>query len=68
MALYAAGNAPTIAMLDPADVTRFQDKALDLKRRKMGRGGDRPEFRPDNLVQWEAVGIPLCGGRLWSDL
>lgn len=34
MALYAAGNAPTIAMLDPADVTRFQDKALDLKGEK----------------------------------
>ena len=26
----------------------------------MGRGGDRPEFRPDNLAQWEAVGIPFA--------
>src|SRR5690554_7768039 len=34
MALYSAGNAPTIAMLDPADMIRFQDKALDLKDEK----------------------------------
>lgn len=32
--MYAAGNAPTIAMLDPGDVKKFADKALDLSKEK----------------------------------
>ncbi|WP_235842041.1 ABC transporter substrate-binding protein [Neobacillus fumarioli] len=32
--MYASGNAPTIAMLDPGDVKKFADKALDLSKEK----------------------------------
>ena len=34
MALYAAGNAPALLMLDPGDVLLFQDRALDLNDEK----------------------------------
>lgn len=32
--MYAAGNAPTLAMLDPGDVAKFKDKFLDLSNEK----------------------------------
>ncbi|MCL6586610.1 MAG: ABC transporter substrate-binding protein [Anoxybacillus sp.] len=32
--MYAAGNAPTISMVDPGDVKKFADKALDLSNEK----------------------------------
>jgi raffinose/stachyose/melibiose transport system substrate-binding protein len=32
--MYASGNAPTIAMLDPGDVAKFKDKLLDLSNEK----------------------------------
>ncbi|HAN95450.1 ABC transporter substrate-binding protein [Candidatus Darwinibacter acetoxidans] len=34
MALYAAGNAPALLMLDPGDVLLFQDRALALNDEK----------------------------------
>ncbi|MFC4769784.1 ABC transporter substrate-binding protein [Effusibacillus consociatus] len=33
-AMYASGNAPTISMVDPSDVKKFKDKALDLSGEK----------------------------------
>ncbi|MDI3529861.1 MAG: maltose transport system substrate-binding protein [Thermoanaerobacter sp.] len=32
--MYAAGNAPTLAMLDPGDIAKFKDKFLDLSGEK----------------------------------
>ena len=32
--MYASGNAPTMSMLDPGDVKKFADKALDLSKEK----------------------------------
>lgn len=32
--MYASGNAPTLAMLDPGDVAKFKDKFLDLSNEK----------------------------------
>ncbi|SHF29653.1 carbohydrate ABC transporter substrate-binding protein, CUT1 family [Caldanaerobius fijiensis DSM 17918] len=34
MAMYSAGNAPTLAMLDPGDIAKFKDKFLDLSGEK----------------------------------
>jgi len=33
-AMYAAGNAPSLAMLDPGDIPKFKDKFLDLSSKK----------------------------------
>ncbi|MEW8997477.1 MAG: ABC transporter substrate-binding protein [Thermoanaerobacter sp.] len=33
-AMYASGNAPTMAMLDPGDIAKFKDKFLDLSGEK----------------------------------
>ena len=33
-AMYASGNAPTMAMLDPGDISKFKDKFLDLSNEK----------------------------------
>lgn len=32
--MYASGNAPTMAMLDPGDIAKFKDKFLDLSSEK----------------------------------
>lgn len=32
--MYASGNAPTLAMLDPTDIPKFSDKFLDLSDKK----------------------------------
>lgn len=32
--MYAAGNAPSLAMLDPGDIAKFNDKFLDLSGEK----------------------------------
>lgn len=34
LSLYSSGNAPTLSMLDPGDVAKFKDKALDLSSEK----------------------------------
>jgi len=50
MAMYSAGNAPTIAMLDPADVVRFQDKALDLTAEQWVKDAIERSFGQVNLT------------------
>ena len=34
ISMYAAGNAPTMAMIDPGEVSKFKDKFLDLSGEK----------------------------------
>ncbi|NLW60579.1 MAG: carbohydrate ABC transporter substrate-binding protein [Firmicutes bacterium] len=60
MALYSAGNAPTIAMLDPADVIRFQDKALDLKDEKWVQDAIDRSLDRITLPNGKLLGFPFA--------
>lgn len=59
VAMYASGNAPTIAMLDPGDVRRFQKKALDLSSEKwVGDAIDR-SLDIATLDDGKVIGFPV---------
>ena len=60
MALYSAGNPPTIAMLDPADVIRFQDKALDLKDEKWVQDAIDRNLDRITLPNGKLLGFPFA--------
>lgn len=60
MALYSAGNPPTIAMLDPADVTRFQDKTLDLKGEKWVKDAIDRSLDRITLPNGKLLGFPFA--------
>ena len=60
MALYSSGNPPTITMLDPADVTRFQDKALDLKDEKWVKDAIDRSLDRITLPNGKLLGFPFA--------
>ncbi len=59
MAMYSAGNAPTIAMLDPADVVRFQDKALDLTAEQWVKDAIERSLDRSTLPNGSVIGFPF---------
>lgn len=59
MAMYSAGNAPTISMLDPADVVRFKDKALDLTAEKWVKDAIERSLDRSTLPNGRVIGFPF---------
>lgn len=59
VAMYASGNAPTIAMLDPGDVLRFREKAVDLTSEKWVADAIDHSLDVATLDNGTVIGFPV---------
>lgn len=58
-AMYAAGNAPTLSMLDPTDVPKFQDKFADLSKEKWVKDAAERSLDVATTSSKQVVAFPL---------
>lgn len=57
--MYASGNAPAIAMIDPSDVSKFKDKFLDLSSEKWVKDALPGTLDPAK-IDGKVMGFPLA--------
>lgn len=60
MAMYGSGNAPTLTMLDPGDVKKFQEKALDLSAEKWVNETAEHSLDAATLPDGRVIGFPFA--------
>lgn len=58
-AMYASGNAPTLSMLDPADIPKFKDKFIDVSGEKWVKDALPGALDPAK-VDGKLYGFPLA--------
>ncbi len=59
VSMYASGNAPTLAMLDPGDMPKFKDKFLDLSDESWASEG-MPGALNAGTIDGKVYGFPLA--------
>ncbi|AZO93617.1 ABC transporter substrate-binding protein [Halocella sp. SP3-1] len=59
VAMYASGNAPTLAMLDPGDMPKFAEKFMDLSSQKWAKDGMPGAFNAAE-IDGKLIGFPLA--------
>lgn len=58
-AMYAAGNAPTLSMLDPSDISKFQDKFADLSKEKWVKDATARSLDVATTSKKQVIAFPL---------
>ncbi|MFA9398251.1 MAG: ABC transporter substrate-binding protein [Clostridiaceae bacterium] len=58
--MYASGNAPTISMLDPGDVAKFQEKLLDMSSQDFVKDSIDKSLDMVTTDGEEVIGFPFA--------